>query len=77
MKRTCLNCVFNTGVQCHGHGDFWATCNLILFFAKNKIKINNELFDYYDSIIKSNQKNCILDYNDILTFFTEHFEKGL
>ena len=27
--KKCENCIFYTGVQCHGHGDFWGTCNLI------------------------------------------------
>ena len=27
--RKCENCKFYTGVQCHGHGDFWGNCTLI------------------------------------------------
>lgn len=25
----CKNCVYYTGVKCHGHGDFWGNCNVI------------------------------------------------
>lgn len=37
--KTCKNCHYYTGIQCHGHGDYWGECK------KNK----NTLFCYDDS----------------------------
>lgn len=27
--RKCENCKYYTGIQCHGHGEFWGNCTLI------------------------------------------------
>lgn len=43
---TCKNCVYYTGVQCHGHGDYWGECSLITNTAKMIAKCNN--VDEYD-----------------------------
>lgn len=26
----CKECMYYSGVQCHGHGDFWGTCQLLI-----------------------------------------------
>ena len=34
----CKNCIFFSGIECHGHGDFWGECDLLKFFIKcNKL----------------------------------------
>ena len=25
----CKNCPYYSGIQCHGHGEYWASCTLI------------------------------------------------
>lgn len=45
----CKNCKYYTGVQCHGHGDYWGDCKLIesLYsrFDKSIYKKDHELED--------------------------------
>lgn len=64
MKRkTCKNCKYYTGVECHGHGDFWGSCKLLL-------KIYNQLEKTYDDWL-----DCDLDitkaicYDDTICIF--------
>ena len=37
-KLKCKDCIYYTGIQCHGHGDYWGECNLLentrLMFSK-------------------------------------------
>ena len=30
----CKKCPFNSGVQCHGHSEYWAECKLLVQNAK-------------------------------------------
>lgn len=45
----CSHCVFFTGEKCHGHGDYWGNCTLILKLDDN----------YYNSICY-NKTKCLL-----------------
>lgn len=38
----CSDCVFYSGIQCHGHGDFWGSCGLIDLF------VHSNHLDYHD-----------------------------
>lgn len=58
----CKECVFYSGIKCHGQGEFWGECRLIEDF----IKFNNIEYDEYDvwSGIRFDDSKCI--FNDIL-----------
>lgn len=58
--KKCKNCIFYTGVQCHGHGDFWGTCNLI---EKIISEYEEEIDKYNDK--QKNLENKILYYHSI------------
>lgn len=40
----CCNCPYYTGIQCHGHGDFWGTCTIL----HDKRKVMKILFEKHD-----------------------------
>ena len=41
----CKNCIFFSGIECHGHGDFWGECTLLKLF----IKCNKLTYRDYDA----------------------------
>lgn len=56
----CKECMYYTGVQCHGHGEFWGSCQLL-----------NNLFTYMEKTKKcdyvSNTYICmLLDDNECI-----------
>lgn len=64
-KKTCKNCIHYSGIECHGHGDFWGTCYLLMNCYK-------DLKSTYDSIIDCDLDcfNCIC-YDDSICKFYE------
>lgn len=64
MKK-CKNCIYYSGIQCHGHGDYWGTCYALMTRYK-------DLKNSYDSFI-----DCDLDvfkcicYDDTICKFYE------
>lgn len=60
----CKECMYYSGVQCHGHGEFWGSCQLLnnLFTYMEKTKkcdyvspgYKNILFDETECIIIKN-----------------------
>lgn len=54
----CKECIYYSGVQCHGHGEFWGTCQLL-----------DNLFKYME---RTKQCDYIkTDFKDILDDNTE------
>lgn len=51
----CKDCPYYTGIKCHGHGEFWATCSYIDSLRKILSNIN-KVYEYdlklkrYDSV---------------------------
>lgn len=54
-KILCKDCPFYSGVQCHGHGDYWAECNFLLANAKSFKRIFN--LDVLETIVPKG-KDC-------------------
>lgn len=54
----CKECMYFTGVQCHGHGEFWGSCKLI-----------DEFIQYFDFTHDKHHLSCL--YNDIVFDDTE------
>lgn len=43
---TCGNCPYFTGVQCHGHGEFWGECSLLEFLIRYfKLQYKGTFYD--------------------------------
>lgn len=63
--KTCKNCKHYTGVECHGQGEFWGSCKLLL-------NIYNQLEKTYDDWLDSDLDiiKCIC-YDDTICKFYE------
>lgn len=55
-KLVCINCKHYTGIECHGHGEFWGSCKLLL-------KMYNQLEKTYNDWL-----DCDLDINISICF---------
>lgn len=65
----CKNCIYYTGITCHGHGDYWGECGLLI----NMRKLFSKIFNVYEYDIKRKGSNScwdnILDDNSKCMFF--------
>lgn len=65
----CKDCVFYSGVQCHGHGDYWAECNLL----NDLRKLFSKLFNIYQyDLERKGSSSCwdnVIDENSNCMFF--------
>lgn len=72
VQMKCINCPHYSGVQCHGHGDYWAECELI-----NQLeKIHKNILSYkghdvvfnknsFQSVIANENSTCkIMQYEE-------------
>lgn len=50
-KIKCGKCPYFTGIQCHGHGEFWGDCNAINMIRKMIATSNN--INQYDIKLKN------------------------
>lgn len=72
----CKNCPFYSGVQCHGHGEYWSSCN-----AVNQLRlILSKSFDVskYDIRLKglsSTWSECLNDDSICILFYIEDRNK--
>lgn len=46
----CKDCPNFSGIQCHGHGDFWGTCHLYNSITKFIVKNNNAWYVTHKNI---------------------------
>lgn len=69
-KIKCKECPYYSGIQCHGHGEYWAQCNLLI----EQSKIFKKLFckeiletivpknsDCWGYVVKENQECKIFE----------------
>ena len=68
----CKRCVYFTGVQCHGHGEFWGDC-LLLHFAIKEI-VQKSGCDYVSTNMNS---VCFDDTECLIAKFFDWKEKKL
>lgn len=54
----CRGCVYNTGIQCHGHNDYWATCSLYEKLREQYSSSFNRKYDEYNII--SDGSKCMV-----------------
>lgn len=69
-ETTCRECIYNTGIQCHGHGDYWAECSLYKKLRDQYKNCFNRKYDEYNII--SDESKCIV-YKKIIQI---NIEKG-
>ena len=64
-KMTCKDCLYYSGIQCHGHGEFWGECNIFSH-------IYNFLEDYHKYYLDSDLDPWIcVCYDDTICKFYE------
>lgn len=63
--KTCKNCLYYTGVRCHGHGEYWGECQLLC-------QLYNELEKTFDNWLDSDL-DCwkLVCYDDTICKFYE------
>lgn len=62
----CKNCPYYTGLQCHGHGDYWGECTLY----QDKAKLLQKLFETKDTYFHEKDVWALIRYDeDTCKFF--------
>lgn len=64
----CKNCIYFSGIECHGHGDFWGSCNYLNQLFKYIKKVTN--CDY----ISTGLKDIVYDNTDCIILKKFGFE---
>ena len=69
MEINCKDCIFYSGIQCHGHGEFWGECNLYEQVRSILAKLNNV---YRYDVVRKNElsvwDNALSDKSTCLFF---------
>ena len=68
----CVNCPHYSGIQCHGHGDYWAECELLNQLEKihrNILKYHGHEFVFnkksMQSVIANENSTCkLIEYEE-------------
>lgn len=68
-KIMCKDCIYYSGIICHGHGEYWAECNLLNNMRKTLAKMNNA---YQYDLERIGAESCwdnVLGDNSTCMFF--------
>ena len=60
IKIKCKECPYYTGIQCHGHGDYWGECTLY----EDKHKVLKAIFEKEDGLYVDHKDVWSLTRND-------------